>query len=83
MKENTVAKAVILAGIIIAVSIVIASVILSHVPHFEKTGPLELLNTKSGSTYILKGEKQKGQPFYQVVPGPRSPGAYVEPQFKK
>lgn len=83
MKQDAVAKAIIIAGVFIAVSIVIGYVILSRAPRSEKTGPLELVETRSGSTYVLKGEKQKGQPFYEVLPGPRSPGAHIEPRFRK
>ena len=58
MKQDVVARATTIAGTIVAISILIGSVMLFRVPHFEKTGALEFIETRSGSTYILKGEKQ-------------------------
>ena len=83
MKENVVAKAIVVGSIIVGVSIVLGCFVISRAPRFEKTGGLELLETRSGSIYVLKGEKQKGQPSYRVVPGPHSPGVHVEPQYQK
>ena len=83
MNEKSVAKAIIAGSTIVGVSIIVGCLFISRAPRFEKTGTVELIETRSGSMYVLKGEKLKGQPFYQVLPGPGSADSYVEPQFKK
>jgi len=83
MNNIEITKAIIIGSIVIGVSIVLGSFVISRAPRFEKTGTLELIETRTGSIYVLKGTKQPGQPFYEVVPGPKSSGVYVEPRYKK
>ena len=83
MSDTGIAKAIIIGSIVIGVSIVLGCFVISRASRFEKTGTLELIETRTGSIYVLKGTKQPGQPFYEVVPGPKSSGVYVEPRYKK
>jgi hypothetical protein len=72
----------VIGSVIIGISVVLGCFIISRAPRFERTGASELIETRSGSTYELKGTKQPGQPFYKVVPGPSSRGIHVEPQYR-
>jgi len=83
MKDKAIAKASVIASVVVGIAIVLGCLIISRAPRFEETGTLGLIETRSGSTYVLKGTKQPGEPLYQVVPGPKSSGVHVEPQYKK
>ncbi len=82
MKETAIAKAVLIASTIVAISIVIGCAIISRAPHYEKVGASELIDTKSGTTYHLVGDRNE-MPIYKVVPGPGSSGVHIEPKYRK
>ena len=81
MNDKGIAKAIVIGAVIVGLSIVVGCFVISRAPRFEKTGTLGLIETRSGSTYVLKGAREAGQPLYQVVPGPKSSGVHVEPQY--
>ena len=81
MTDKAIPRAIVLGSMVIAASIVVGCLIISHAPRFEKAGSRELIETRSGSTYVFKGIRQPaGQPSYQVLLGPRSSGVHVERQ---
>ncbi len=80
MKDSTIARAILIGSCLIAVSIVIGGFIISRAPRFEKTGSLELIDTRSGTIYSQTGSMGKGRPNYNVVRGPKSGGATLREQ---
>jgi len=69
MEKVTIYKAVLMGSTIIGAAILLGSLIISRAPRFEKTGTLEIMDTRSGAVYELQGAKNPGQPFYKFVPG--------------
>ena len=82
MKADPARKTLILGFVIVSVSIVVGSVIISRAPHFEKTEGLEWIESRSGTTYIMVGDRG-GEPIYKRVPGPGASGVQIEPKYLK
>lgn len=81
MKENTIAKAIVLASVVIGLSTVLGCYIISRTPHFERVSDLGqvnvLIETRTGSYY----EQKEGSSAYGYVPGPKASGSRVDPVY--